>query len=100
MHQEEAERIWVGATDGEQGSQAGTRLNLLTRPGEFSLQSLHGAIEHLTVQLLFGCEMPVDDFLRNARGRCYRLHASRGKPFCRKSGGRALENRGLALIPR
>src|SRR5262245_27181923 len=97
MPQKQTERIWMRATDGEQGSEAGTRLELLPRPGEFSLQRLHGGIEHRTVELFLGGEVPVDDFLGDAGGRRYLLHAGRGKPFCRKRGRRALEDRRVAL---
>src|SRR5919108_4599378 len=97
VHEEKTERIRMRATDSEQGSDAGTRLELLACPGECSLQGLHGGIEHRTVELLLRCEVPIDDFLADAGGRCHLLHPCTGKPFCRKSGRRALENRGLAL---
>src|SRR5262249_48102428 len=58
MHQEQTERLWLRATDGEQGVDAGTSLELLACPGEFSLQSLHGGIKHSAVELFLGCEVP------------------------------------------
>src|SRR5262249_44824765 len=93
-------RLWLRATDGEQGVDAGTSLELLACPGKFSLQSLHGGIKHSAVELFLGCEVPVDDFLGDARGHCHLFHPRTGKPLCRKSGRRALENRGLALLTR
>ena len=93
VHQEQTEGIRLRATDGEQRTDAGTGLELLPRPGEFSLQTLHGAIEHRAVELFLRGEVPVDDFLRDAGGRCHLLHRGAGKPFRRKSGRRALENR-------
>src|SRR5262249_6919906 len=100
VHQQQTESVRLRPTNGEQRADAGTRLELLSRPGEFLPRALRGALEHGAVEFFLRGEVPIDNFLRDAGGHGHLLHRGAGKPFRRKGGGSTLENRCVALCTR
>src|SRR5262249_42300963 len=100
VHQQQTESVRLRPTDGEQRADAGTRLELLARPGKFLSRALRGALEDGAVELFLRGEVPIDNFLRDTGSRGHLLHRRAGKPFRRKGGRSTLENCCVALRPR